>query len=72
MKRKSASPLADRAALAAFLSAQYAARHSSDVGPLLGQLTLLLDEPRADVTARRQWHEAVSLALSGQASTRLH
>ncbi len=72
MKRKTASPEIDRAAIAAFLDAQYAERHSSDVGPLLGQLALLLDKPRADAIARRQWYEAISLALCGKASTRLH
>jgi hypothetical protein len=72
MKRKSESPQTERAAIAAFLNAQYAARHSSDVGPLLGQLSLLLDEPRADAIVRRQWPAAVSAALCGQASPRLH
>jgi len=72
MRRKAASPDATHAAIAAFLEAHYAHALPNDVGPLLGRLASWRDEPRADATMQRQWNEAVSLALTGQATAELH
>jgi hypothetical protein len=52
-------------AIAAFLDAHYAHALSNDVGPLLGRLASLRDEPLGDETTQRQWNKAVSLALTG-------
>ena len=72
MKRHSAFPEKTQAAIAAFLDVHYAKRHSNDVGPLFGLLSLLRNEAPADKAAQRQWHVAVSLALTGHATASRH
>jgi len=72
MRHKVVSPNADDKAIAAFLEAHYAHALPNDVGPLLGRLASWRGEPRADATTQRQWNEAVSLALTGQAPAGLH
>ena len=66
MKRKASAPDTTQAAIAAFLDAHYTHAHLNDVGPLLGRLASLRGEPAPDVCAERQWHAAVSLALTGE------
>jgi hypothetical protein len=72
MRHKAISPDATHSTIAAFLDAHYAQALSNDVGPLLGRLASLCEEPRGDATAQRQWNEAVSLALTGQATPSRH
>ena len=72
MRHKAKSPDAIDAAIAAFLEAHYARALPNDVGPLLGRLASWRDGPRTDATTQRQWNEAVSLALTGHATARLH
>jgi len=67
MRHKAISPDTTHKTIAAFLDAHYAHALSNDVGPLLGRLASLRDEPRGNATTQRQWNEAVSLALTGQA-----
>jgi hypothetical protein len=72
MRHKAVSPDATHTTIAAFLDAHYARALSNDVGPLLGRLASLRDEPSGDATMRRQWNRAVSLALTGQAPAQGH
>ena len=72
MRRKGMTPETTQAAIAAFLEAHYAHALPNDVGPLLGRLASLRDEPPAGAAAQRQWNEAVSLALTGQEASGLH
>jgi hypothetical protein len=65
MRHKAIFPDTTHKTIAAFLDAHYAHALSSDVGPLLGRLASLRDEPRVDATTQRQWNKAVSLALTG-------
>ena len=72
MRHKAISPDTTHKTIAAFLDAHYAHALSNDVGPLLGRLASLRDEPRSDATTQRQWNKAVSLALTGQATASRH
>jgi len=65
MRHQAKSPDATERAIAAFLEAHCARPLPNDVGPLLGRLASWRDEPGPDATTRRQWNEAVSLALAG-------
>jgi hypothetical protein len=72
MRHKAVSPDTTHRTIAAFLDVHYAHALSNDVGPLLGRLASLRDEPRVDATTQRQWNKAVSLALTGQATAGRH
>jgi hypothetical protein len=72
MRHKAISPDTTHKTIAAFLDAHYAHTLSNDVGPLLGRLASLRDEPLGDAAMQRQWHTAVSLALTGQATAHRH
>lgn len=72
MRHKAISPDTTHKTIAAFLDAHYAHALSNDVGPLLGRLASLREEPRGDATTQRQWNKAVSLALTGQATAHRH
>jgi hypothetical protein len=72
MKRKTSAPDPTHATIAAFLQAHYEHAHLNDVGPVLGLLASLCDEPRAGAIPQEQWHAAISLALTGQAPHGLH
>ena len=72
MRHKAISPDTTHRTIAAFLDAHYTHALSNDVGPLLGRLASLRDEPRVDATTQRQWNKAVSLALTGQATASRH
>jgi hypothetical protein len=72
MRHKAISSDTTHKTIAAFLDAHYAQALSNDVGPLLGRLASLRDEPLGDATSRRQWNKAVSLALTGQATAHRH
>jgi len=72
MRHKAISPDTAHKTIAAFLDAHYAHALSNDVGPLLGRLASLRDEPHGDATTQRQWNKAVSLALTGQATAHRH
>ncbi len=72
MRHKSISPDTTDKTIAAFLDVHYTHALSNDVGPLLGRLACLRDEPRVDATTKRQWNKAVSLALTGQSAASRH
>ena len=52
-------------AMFAFLEEEYRLSHSDEIGALLGSLSLLADGSPADPAVRKQWSDAVCLALSG-------
>ena len=66
MTHKASSPDTTQAAIAEFLNAHYARAHVNDVGPLLGRLASLRDEPTAETVTGQQWNAAVSAALTAQ------
>jgi len=72
MKRNTSAPDPTHAAIAAFLQAHYAHAHLNDVGPLLGLLASLGDEPLAAAIPQQQWNAAISVALTGQAPRGSH
>jgi hypothetical protein len=72
MRHKAKSPDTTHRTIEAFLEAHCSHALSNDVGPLLGRLASLRDEPRGDATTQQQWNKAVSLALTGQAPARRH
>jgi hypothetical protein len=72
MKHKAICPDPSQAAIAEFLNAHYAHVHVNDVGPVLGRLAALHDEPAADAVHGRQWNVAVSAALTGQGPSHRH
>jgi len=56
-----------RTRLAAFLDSHLGGTYRDDVGPLFGQASEIRDHRFADATSRR-WRQAVSVALSAEAS----
>jgi microcompartment protein CcmK/EutM len=52
-------------AMFAFLEEEYRLSHSDEIGALLGSLSLLADGCPADPAVRKQWSNAVDLALGG-------
>jgi hypothetical protein len=72
IRRKAASGDLARLAIRQFLDVHYAATHPDEVGPLLGQLSLLGDARPVDPDCRRLWNEAVSRAVAGVRAGRMH
>jgi hypothetical protein len=72
MRHKAASADTTRRTIESFLEAHCTHELSNDVGPVLGRLASLRDEPRSGAPSSRRWHEAVSVALTGQAAGRPH
>jgi hypothetical protein len=72
MRHRTVSPDTTRRTIESFLEAHCTHALPNDVGPMLGGLAALRDEPRPGARTPRQWHEAVSLALTGQAAAKAH
>ena len=53
-------------AMFAFLEAQYRLSGSSEIGALLGSLSLLPDGSPADSAIKEDWAAAIAAAVSGQ------
>lgn len=70
MARKSiASSAHKHDALAAFLKSHVGTAFSDDVGPLFGQAALVRESGVPDAGMRRYWNDAVSAALTAEASS---
>jgi hypothetical protein len=67
MERSTTGPTRMRNALSAFLESHLGGTYRDDVGPLLGQASVIREHGYAGATPRR-WHEAVNVAVSSEAS----
>ena len=67
MQRTLTPPDRTHDALVAFLDSHVGAAFRDDVGPLLGQASLIRDSGFADADVQHYWNDAVSAAVSSEA-----